>query len=118
MPRITPAPVAALLAALMAGVAQPAAARNTVYHLSIKAVLDSEDFRTHVGNDVTFVFGNQPVPGGAALMGSYVSNRKTNSFGKSDERACAWAMVSALVTLRDRALQQVGQRRGERGQLL
>ena len=103
MPRIV-----GLLIGCLACLAQPALARNTVYHLSIQDVLGSEDFRAHVGNDVTFVFGDQRPPAGTRLMGSFTTNRKTNSFGKSDQRACAWAMVSALVTLRDRAVQQGG----------
>lgn len=99
---------ASMIAIGMAGFVQPAAARNTVYHLSIQDVLDSEDFRTHVGSDVQFIFGNHAVPANAKLMGSFVSNRKTNSVGKSDGRACAWAMLSALVSLHDRALQEGG----------
>ena len=108
MPRIANAPVAALVAALLVGFALPAVARNSVYHLSIKDVLDSEDARTHDGNDVMFVSGNQAAPAGATLKGTFVANHKTNSVGKSDERACAWAMVSALVSLRERALREGG----------
>lgn len=108
MARNAAAPVAGIVVALLAGLSQPAMARNTAYHLSIRDVLDSEDFRTHVGGDVTFAFGNQPAPAGATLMGTFVSNHKTNSVGRSDQRACAWAMLSALVALRDRAVQQGG----------
>jgi uncharacterized protein YbjQ (UPF0145 family) len=40
-----------------------------------------------------------------ARLGSDVSNRKTNAVGKSDERACNWAFLSAMVTLERRAKQ-------------
>jgi uncharacterized protein YbjQ (UPF0145 family) len=36
-----------------------------------------------------------------------MSNRKTNAFGKSDEKACNWAFLSAMVALEKRA-QQLG----------
>ena len=34
---------------------------------------------------------------------AYVTNRKTNSVGKPDDVACRWAMLSALIELRDTA---------------
>ena len=42
-----------------------------------------------------------------AVLGSDVSNRKTNAFGKSDEKACNWAFLSAMAALQTRA-QQMG----------
>lgn len=32
-----------------------------------------------------------------------VTNRKTNAFGKSDEKACDWAAQSALISLQEAA---------------
>jgi uncharacterized protein YbjQ (UPF0145 family) len=34
-----------------------------------------------------------------------VSNRKTNAVGKSDEKACNWAFLSAMIALEKRAKQ-------------
>jgi len=99
---------ATLFAAGLGGLAQPAAARDTVLHLSIQDVLNSGDFAQHVGTGVNFVFGTHPAPAGARLMGSFIANRKTNSANKTDERACAWAMVSALEALHARALKEGG----------
>lgn len=56
--------------------------------------------------DIVF-FGNQPTPPVITTLGSDVSNRKTNAFGKSDEKACNWAFLSAMVALEKRA-QQLG----------
>jgi uncharacterized protein YbjQ (UPF0145 family) len=97
-----------LVAAGLAGLAQPAVARDTVLHLSIQDVLNSGDYAEHVGKDVNFVFGTGAAPAGAKLMGTFVANRKTNSFNKTDERACAWAMVAALEALHARALKEGG----------
>lgn len=48
-----------------------------------------------------------PTPQILAPLGSDVSNRKTNAFGKSDDKACNWAFLSAMVALEKRA-QQMG----------
>jgi uncharacterized protein YbjQ (UPF0145 family) len=54
---------------------------------------------------VKFYFGDQPPPQVLTNLGSDVSNRKTNAFGKSDEKACNWAFLSAMVALEKRAQQ-------------
>jgi uncharacterized protein YbjQ (UPF0145 family) len=97
-----------LLAAGLAGLGQPAVARDTVLHLSIQDVLNSADYAQHVGQGVSFAFGTGAAPAGAKLLGTFVANRKTNSFNKTDERACAWAMVSALEEMHARALKEGG----------
>src|SRR5689334_8138013 len=85
------------LAIVLSG-APPAEARDTDYKLRIDDVLQNAEFRTKLGDDVTFSFGNQRV--GGESLGEYVANEKTNSFGKSDEKACRWAMLSALLKLK------------------
>jgi hypothetical protein len=45
---------------------------------------------------IKFYFGNQPPPLVVTVLGSDVSNRKTNDFSKSDEQACNWAFLSAV----------------------
>ena len=85
-----------------------AQARNTRHTLKIQDVLDSPDYQQKVGNEVAFYFANQPAPRIAQNLGQYVTNKKTNAFAKSDETACRWAMLSALIELRDRALKEGG----------
>jgi hypothetical protein len=81
----------------------PVLARDTVYHLSIQDVLQSPEYRDRVGDGVTFSFGDGPMPPARAMVGEFVSNQKTNSFGKPDEVACRWAMLSVLREFRERA---------------
>jgi hypothetical protein len=83
-------------------------ARNTRLLLKIQGVLSRPDFQEKVGNSVAFYFSNQPQPQAAQTMGEFVTNKKTNSFGKSDEAACQWAMLSALIQFRDRATSEGG----------
>lgn len=57
---------------------------------------------------VKFYFGNQSHPTVAKKMGEFRTNKKTNSFNKSDVEACQWVFLSALVSLKDRALAEGG----------
>jgi len=41
-------------------------------------------------------------------LGSYKSNKRTNSIGKSDQIACDTAFLSALIALQDRAVKEGG----------
>ncbi|ARP87070.1 excinuclease [Bordetella genomosp. 9] len=42
-------------------------------------------------------------PSGQVVQANVVTNRKTNAFGKSDDKACDWAAQSALISLQDAA---------------
>ena len=94
-----------LLAALLVLIVMPgirsAAARDTELHLGIADVL--AEYKDQLGGDIAFYFGNQPSPPVKQKFDAYVTNRKTNSVGKPDDTACRWAMLSALIELRDRA---------------
>ncbi len=37
-------------------------------------------------------------------FGEFQSNKKTNSFNKSDKQACEWAFLSAMLSFQERAL--------------
>jgi uncharacterized protein YbjQ (UPF0145 family) len=83
-------------------------ARDTEYKLKIDDVLQNGEFQKKLGNTVRFYFGNQQAPHAEKTFGEFVTNKKTNSFGKPDEDACRWAMLSALIELRDRAWKMGG----------
>jgi hypothetical protein len=93
---------------LIVSLSPAAQARNTQLTLKIQDVLNSPDFQSKVGNSIPFYFANQAAPAVAQNLGTYVTNKKTNAFGKSDVDACQWAMLSALIQLRDRATQEGG----------
>ena len=99
-----------ILCAMTAGLlaaAQPSEARDTKYLLPVAAALEVKDAQDKLDGSIKFFFGNQPTPPVVAKLGTDVSNRKTNAFGKSDEKACNWAFLSAMVALEKRA-QQLG----------
>ena len=96
---------AILLVAVSSSMAQ---ARNTRLTLKIQDVLNRPDYQEKVGNSIAFYFANQPQPQVVQNLGEFVTNKKTNAFGKSDEEACQWAMLSALIQFRDRAVAERG----------
>ena len=81
----------------------PAAARNAVVPLQIATVMSSPDVTTKIDGSVKFYFGDAPHPAVLNTFGEFVTNQKTNSFGKSDASACNWVFASALVELQKRA---------------
>jgi len=86
---------------LGAALAPAAQARDNVLHLPIKDVLENPEYKGRLGSDVALYFGSQGAAGQS--VGEYVTNKKTNAFGKSDDKSCQWAMLSALLELVERA---------------
>ena len=93
-----------LLAAALAVL--PLQARDTVLHLPVVDVTDKSYAQGKLDAGVALYFAGQKTPAIAARLGEGVSNRKTNSVGKSDNEACRWAMLSALMALQQDAKSQ------------
>lgn len=84
-------------------------ARDDISDYSIKDVMESEQAKAKLSNDVKFYFGKQKPKRKIAKNYMAVStNKKTNSFGKSDEEACQWVFLSAMIALHNRALREGG----------
>jgi len=83
-------------------------ARNTVAEYSIKDALSGAKAQSKLGDEVRFYFGEQVHEKVAKRFFQARTNKKTNAFGKSDERACQWVFLSAMLALRDRALLEGG----------
>jgi len=90
---------------LALSVAWPASARDTKYLLPIAVALETKDAKEKLDGSVKFFFGDQPTPTIFTKFGTDVTNQKTNAFGKSDERACNWVFLSAMIQLDKRAKQ-------------
>lgn len=82
---------------------QNALARDTRERYSIADVLENPEYASRL-EGVTFYFGDQAHPAIKENHGEYRTNKKTNAFGKTDLKACQWVMLSALLSLRERAL--------------
>lgn len=95
------------MATMMLAVASlvPAQARDTKHLFPIAQGIATKSAEDRLDGSVKFYFGNQDHPKVLNKLGSDVTNRKTNAFGKSDEQACNWAFLSALVQLEKRAVE-------------
>ena len=82
--------------------AGPAFARDTKYILKIADVFAMPEATGRLDPKIGLFFGKQPFPAGEN-RGEVVANPKTNSSNKSDEDACRWVMLSALMDLQKRA---------------
>lgn len=89
-------------------VCAPAQARNDYKSFSIDDAFALEAFKTKLGNKVQFYFGNEKHGPVTKVYGTWPTQKKTNAFNKTDEFACQWALLSALLSLKKRALAEGG----------
>lgn len=94
-----------ILFVLTFGLVRSAEARDTKYLLPIAAALEIKDAKARLDGSVKFFFGDQQTPNVLVKLGTDVTNLKTNAVGKSDEKACNWVFLSAMIALEKRAKQ-------------
>lgn len=94
--------------ALLMAVSLNVQARDTRHLFSIEEALNSATFQGRLDPNIRFYFGDQAHPEPLQMRGEYVSNKKTNAFNKSDQEACEWVLLSALLSLEQRARAEGG----------
>ena len=75
---------------------------------SISEALNTEDAKQKLDKDIRFYFGDQSHPKITKAFGEFMSNKKTNAFNKTDERACQWNFLSAMISFQERAQRMGG----------
>ena len=83
-------------------------ARDDVNEYSIDEAMSIEKISNAIGDGVEFYFAGQKHAKVEKLFGEFQSNKKTNSFAKTDKEACQWAFASAMKTFRKRAIKEGG----------
>lgn len=97
----------ALATCVLALAASPASADDAVSAYSIESVTQRPDFASQV-EGIQFYFGDAAHPPATRRIEQNVTTSlRTRKFGRSNEEACQWVMLSALIQLRNRA-QSVG----------
>ena len=91
------------LSLLACTMALPAFARDTELKLPFAEVLQMPEAQEKLDGSVKFFLAGQKTPKVLQKMGDDVSNKKTNGANKTDEVACKWAVLSALVAFQDKA---------------
>jgi uncharacterized protein YbjQ (UPF0145 family) len=99
---------ALLLTALLVVVSMPALARDTRHTFQYKNAMSTDEAKSKLSQGIKFFFGKQKSPSVRREIGTFVANRKTNASNKSDERACQWAFLSAMISLQQRAVREGG----------
>lgn len=100
--------LAALLAVAAVSGTAPARAADDVYQVQIEEALASPDAKKVLDGSVDFYFGDTKHSKVAQDFGNFVTNKKTNGFGKSAATACNWMFLSALLQLQQRATELGG----------
>ncbi len=83
-------------------------ARDDIGSYSIESAMSSDVAKAKLGTEVKFYFGEQRYPSVTTSFGEFKTNKKTNAFNKSDEEACNWVFLSAMIALKDRAIKEGG----------
>ncbi|GLR70754.1 excinuclease ATPase subunit [Agaribacter marinus] len=84
-------------------------ARDSKYMYPIKEAFESGQFQNRLDPNIKFYWGEQkPTQKIERSFGKYTSNKKTNAFNKSDREACEWVLLSALLSLEERAKREGG----------
>jgi uncharacterized protein YbjQ (UPF0145 family) len=89
-------------------ISSAADARDTIVRVSVEEAMTTEDAKVTLDVGVRFFFGDQKHAEVVRRIGTYTANKKTNAFNKSDQEACKWAFLSAMVSLQKRALAEGG----------
>lgn len=94
--------IAICIGAALILVAADTSARNTIHKLKIADFMANAEYKSQL-EGVSFYFGDEAHPEVVKTFGEYRTNKKTNAFNKSDEEACEWVMLSAMLSLHERA---------------
>ncbi|GAB1262432.1 hypothetical protein NBRC116495_31390 [Aurantivibrio plasticivorans] len=85
--------------------AQSAVARDDTRFFGIQSAMNLGEKKTPIADKhIKFYFGDQPHAEVVERFVKVDALRKTNSFGKSPQDACEWAFLSALLVLREKAI--------------
>jgi len=83
-------------------------AADSLVKYPIKDSMELEKVKNLFDDEISFYWGNAPHGNVTKKFGSFKTSKRTNGFAKAQSQACAWAMASSLVALRDRAKREGG----------
>ncbi|MEO9275985.1 excinuclease [Marinomonas sp. 5E14-1] len=83
-------------------------ARDDIGTYSISSVISTDVAKAKLGSDISFYFGDESYGEIVKEFGVFKTNKKTNAFGKSDSEACNWVFLSAMIALKQRAINEGG----------
>ena len=100
--------MAFLIVTALSVLLNPAHARDDKLMLPIKEAKALGMEKGKLDPNIPLYFGTTAHPAVQKKFGTFVSNKKTNAVGKSDEYACQWVFLSAAISLQERAKAEGG----------
>ncbi len=97
-----------LLVPVLALLSSNAYSAERIQNFSVKDALQRGYDEGVIDRSIPVYFKGQSRPHYSKSLGEYKTNKKTNAFGKSDEKACQWAFLSAIKVLKQRAKKEGG----------
>jgi hypothetical protein len=95
--------MSAVLFAAACAASWPATARAQSQLYPIAQALSSPEAQAKLDRGVKLYFGRQGHPPVARTIGVWPSNKRANKFGRSEQLACDYALLSAVLSLQGRA---------------
>lgn len=93
-----------LVAVALLGVPGLSLAGDKIVHFPFANAVAAATQSGKLDGTVKFYLAGNVPPGQVTVVNDDVSvNRKTNAFGKADQKTCDWALQSALIALQDQA---------------
>lgn len=89
--------------AVMALAASSAMAGDDKVMMPISGAMGANDAAAKLNGGVKFFFAGQPTPKVLETLATDKTSQKTSAFGKSNEKACNWVFLSAMMRLEKRA---------------
>jgi len=80
-----------------------ALSRDTKHLLLLDEAMNTPDAQQKLDGSIKFYFADEGHPQVTQRVPGVVTNKKTNAFMKSDEEACSWVFLSAMISLQERA---------------
>ena len=83
-------------------------ARDERLKMPLRDAMETVEAKGKLGSDIKFFFGSQKSPKATQTLGTFTANKKTNFANKSDQEGCQRAFLSAMITLKERAVREGG----------
>lgn len=100
--------IALFLMITLMGLSTTVSARDDHNMYSIEDAMNTSAAKQKLIKGYTYKFGDQTYGKIITNHGEFMSNKKTNAFGKSDKEACQWVFLSAMLSFQDRITQAGG----------
>ncbi|HEX5055469.1 MAG TPA: excinuclease ATPase subunit [Gammaproteobacteria bacterium] len=97
-----------IMVSIITCAASPVFARDTKHMFPIKEGMNTPAAKEKLNQGIKLYFGGQKHPKVEKSFGEFTSNKKTNALNKDDHEACDWSLLSALLSLQERAVNEGG----------